>query len=119
MSTSSQQGGPRPSVVLHLPEEPLVERERWRQLVEDGADWGKVVDGEGGPAAWLWDRWRALGAAGMDGDRFSAVVAGYRRELWYWLLGERQWVQVCSGLIGRVGRRLPAVPAVAGSGPVP
>lgn len=99
---------PTPAPVLHLPEEPVAHRERWRRLVDDGADWGKVLDADGGPAAWLWERWQALGRAGMDGDQFSAAVVGYRRELWYWLLGERPWVQVCSGLIGRLGRRLPS-----------
>jgi len=91
---------------LHLPDEPVGHRAHWRRLVDDGADWGKVVDGEDGPAAWLWARWQVLGRTGMDHDLFSAAVVEYRRELWYWLLGERTWAQACSGLIGRLERRL-------------
>lgn len=108
-----------PTVVLHVPEEPVLHRERWRRQVEDGADWATVVDRAGGLTAWLWERWQALGAAGMDGARFAATVAGYQKELWYWVLGERQWAQVCSGLIGRVERRLPArrLPPPGAAGP--
>ena len=37
---------------------------------------------------------------------FGAIVADYRREIWLWLAGERTWAQCCSGLIGRITRRL-------------
>jgi hypothetical protein len=33
-------------------------------------------------------------------------VLGYQREIWLWLAGERTWAQCCSGLIGRINRRL-------------
>jgi len=56
--------------------------------------------------AWLWARWSALGTAGIDRARFTSLVIGYRRELWEWLSGERTWAQCCSGLIGRIRRRL-------------
>jgi hypothetical protein len=42
----------------------------------------------------------------MDQTQFLSVVRAYRREVWLWLIGERSWGQCCSGLIGRVGRRL-------------
>jgi hypothetical protein len=44
----------------------------------------------------------------MDRDRFGEIVAGYRRELWLWVMGERTWAQAAGGLLGRVQRRLPA-----------
>lgn len=59
-------------------------------------------------AAWSWERWRsALEPAGMSREAFMDVVAGYRREVWLWLLGDRGWGQLLSGLAGRVSRRLP------------
>jgi hypothetical protein len=36
------------------------------------------------------------------------VVIANKRELWLWLMGERQWIQYLGGLAGRVTRRLPA-----------
>ena len=56
---------------------------------------------------WLWARWRIVERAGIDRPAFGAMVAGYRRELWLWLAGERTWEQCCSGLVGRIGRRYP------------
>lgn len=63
-----------------------------------------------GPAisSWLWDQWcRALEPAGLSRERFDAVCAGYRRELWLWLAGDRPWEQAARGLAGRLARRLP------------
>jgi hypothetical protein len=40
-------------------------------------------------------------------DFFDHVIA-FRRELWLWLIGDRQWLQYVTGLAGRVVRRLPA-----------
>jgi hypothetical protein len=66
----------------------------------------EVVEKEDGIADWLWERWRILETAGMDRSRFLGVVTNYRRELWLWLMGERTWEQCCSGLIGRIERRI-------------
>jgi hypothetical protein len=49
-----------------------------------------------------------LESAGLDRARFVAIVVGYKREIWLWLMGERTWAQCCSGLIGRIDRRLAA-----------
>ncbi|MGH9086858.1 MAG: hypothetical protein ACRDYZ_01915 [Acidimicrobiales bacterium] len=92
---------------LHLPDEPTALGERWRAAVLDGVPLPEVVGGSGGVAPWLWSRWSVLAARGMDEARFTEVVAGYRREVWLWLVGDRTWEQCCAGLIGRVGRRLP------------
>ena len=68
-----------------------------------------MVDAGGWIADPLWDQWGGeLDRAGMDRDRFGEVVAGYRRELWLWVMGERTWAQAGGGLLGRVQRRLPA-----------
>ena len=57
--------------------------------------------------AWLWS---ALGAswprAGVGEDDLGQIVLDYRREIWLWLAGERTWSQCCSGLIGRITRRI-------------
>ncbi len=42
----------------------------------------------------------------MSEDELRRIVVGYRREIWLWLAGERTWAQCCSGLIGRISRRL-------------
>lgn len=58
-------------------------------------------------AAWTWERWRsALEPAGFSREAFLDVVGGYRREVWFWLLGDRGWAQLVSGLAGRVSRRV-------------
>ncbi len=92
---------------LHVPEPPA-QRQAWRDAVLDGAALEQVVAGDDGVASWLWRRWSALAGAGIDRDAFVALVLAYRRELWLWMVGDRTWEQCCSGLIGRIGRRLPA-----------
>jgi hypothetical protein len=42
----------------------------------------------------------------MSEEGLERVVLDYRREIWLWLAGERTWAQCCSGLIGRINRRL-------------
>jgi hypothetical protein len=95
---------------LSVPEEPVELRARTRALVEaDPARGAAVVDAGAFVADPLWERWGpALESAGMDRDRFGAIVTGYRRELWLWVMGERTWAQSAGGLLGRVRRRLPA-----------
>lgn len=93
-----------------LPEEPVELRRRTRALIEQDPERGAAVAEAG---AWLadplWIVWGpALRSAGLDRDRFGEVVAGYRRELWLWVMGERTWAQAGGGLLGRVQRRLPA-----------
>ena len=102
---------------LALPEEPVELRRRTRALIEqDPARGAAVVDAGAWIADPLWGVWGpALERAGMDRDRFGEVVAGYRRELWLWVMGERTWAQAGGGLLGRVQRRLPAPGAGAGA----
>ena len=96
---------------LHVPDEPVVLAETWLDRVLDGADLAEVLRADDGLAAWLWQRWRVLAGAGVSEEAFVAVVLEYRRELWLWLTGERTWIQACSGLVGRVSRRLAQVAA--------
>jgi succinate dehydrogenase flavin-adding protein (antitoxin of CptAB toxin-antitoxin module) len=44
----------------------------------------------------------------MSRERFVEVVTANDRELWLWLMGERQWTQFLTALAGRVVRRLPS-----------
>jgi hypothetical protein len=94
---------------LRLPEEPVELRARTRTLVEQAPERGAaLVDAATFLADPLWEHWgAALEPAGMDRDRFGGIVAGYRRELWLWVMGERTWTQTADGLLGRVRRRLP------------
>lgn len=92
---------------LHLPDEPVARADDWRNaVIGQGRDLEDVLTGGDGVAPWLWSRWRSLATAGMSEDELARVVLDYRREIWLWLAGERTWAQCCSGLIGRIGRRL-------------
>ena len=94
------------AVRLHVPSEP--DRLVWWSRVMENATLDEVIEKEDGVAPWLWERWRVLESAGLDRARFVAIVVGYKREIWLWLMGERTWAQCCSGLIGRIDRRLAA-----------
>jgi hypothetical protein len=91
---------------LHVPDEPIVRAEGWRRAVNEGVDLELVLNGDDGVTAWLWTRWRSLSASGLDERALGGIVLDYRRELWLWLAGERTWSQCCSGLIGRITRRI-------------
>ena len=65
-----------------------------------------LADEKDGVTAWFWSRWRSLASSGLNEEGLGLIVLGYRRELWLWLAGERTWAQCCSGLIGRINRRL-------------
>jgi hypothetical protein len=95
---------------LPLPEEPAALRDRVRALVEQEPERGAaLIEGAAWIADPLWERWGPLlEPAGMSRARFLRVVAGYRRELWLWVMGERTWAHSAGGLLGRVRRRLPA-----------
>lgn len=97
--------GAVPAPSLHFPDEPIERRMVWRGAVLDGTPLPTVVAGPASIAEWLFSRWQALGAAGVDEDALASIALGYRRELWLWLAGERTWRQCCSGLIGRISRR--------------
>jgi hypothetical protein len=93
--------------VLHVPDEPTSRAEEWLAAVQDGRDLDAVLNEDGDSVtAWLWSRWRALAATGLNEEDLGMIVLGYRREIWLWLAGERTWAQCCSGLIGRINRRL-------------
>jgi len=100
---------------LPLPEEPAELRASTRALVEqDPAKGSALLDAGWWIAGPLWEQWGpALERAGLDRERFLGIVAGHRRELWLWVMGERTWAQTAVPLAGRVRRRL------AGPGPVP
>ena len=72
-----------------------------------GATSSDVLTDDDGVVAWLWSRWRFL-AVGRARARTTSGRSslGYRREIWLWLAGERTWAQCCSGLIGRITRRI-------------
>jgi hypothetical protein len=92
----------------HQPE-PVEMGRGLRQALLEGADWREGFSHDICVGVWLWERWRpALEPVGMDREAFIDVVVGYGRELWLWVMGERQWDEFLSGLAGRVLRRLPA-----------
>ena len=93
---------------LEHPDEPVEMRVALRDAILNGSDWREGFADDICVGVWLWDRWRpALEPAGMDRERFVDVIVEYRREVWLWLVGERLWEQMITGLAGRVARRLP------------
>ena len=95
------------SLDLHVPDEPVARAEKWRAALRADRDVDDVLSGADGVTAWLWARWRApLAAAALDEDALGRIVTDYRRELRLWLEGDRTWAQCCSGLIGRITRRI-------------
>ncbi len=97
-------GGPR----LELPEEPLELRAGLREALLEGRKWQDGFSDDICIGLWLWGRWQpALEPCGFSREDFVDAVIGYRRELWLWLSGDRQWSQFVTGLAGRVARRLP------------
>jgi hypothetical protein len=94
-----------------MPDEPTVRADAWLTAVLDGNDLASVLGAEDGLIPWLWSRWSSLSKVGMSYDEFAQIVMAYRREVWLWLAGERIWNQCCSGLLGRVSRRIVQVDA--------
>ena len=93
--------------VLHVPDEPTVRAEGWLAAVLDGVELDRVLaDENDGVTAWFWNRWRSLASSGLNEEGLRTDRAGLPAELWLWLAGERTWAQCCSGLIGRINRRL-------------
>jgi hypothetical protein len=96
---------------LHLPDEPTVRAQAWLAAVLDGGDLSATLRADDGLINWLWSRWSTLATFGLTQEAFALIALEYRRELWLWLAGERTWAQSCSGLMGRVTRRLAQVAA--------
>ena len=104
---SGSAGAQAPEVELALPPEPRALRVEMRGALLGGADWEERYGPGLGVGGALWEAWGTeLERHGMDREAFCAVVSGYRRELWFWLLGDRKWEQAAGGLAGRVVRRL-------------
>jgi hypothetical protein len=98
---------PVAGIRLERPEEPAHLRAALREAVLSGVDWRGGLSDDVCIALSLWERWRlSLEPAGMDRETFLEVAVGYGREIWLWVMGERRWDELLTGLAGRVGRRL-------------
>jgi hypothetical protein len=105
MTVFEVDGGPR----LDLPDEPLDLKDGLREALLAGRDWRDGFSDEICIGLWLWRCWQpALEPEGLSREDFVDVVIANKRELWLWLMGERQWSHYLTGLAGRVVRRLPA-----------
>jgi hypothetical protein len=108
VSTSSVFDDDWDGITLELPEEPVELRSALRDALLDGRQWRDGLDDDLCIGRWLWERWgQSLGHQGLDRDGFFDALVANRRELWLWLVGERQWVQFLEGQAGRIIRRLP------------
>ena len=107
MTVFEEETGP----LLELPAEPTELRAAVRDALLDGRNWRDGLADELCIGIWLWDRWRpALEPVGVGQEQFFDALVANRRELWLWLMGERQWSQFIDGQAGRILRRLPTVP---------
>ena len=98
-----------PEIILPVPAEPTELREAICGAVLGGSSWRGAFGDSLGVGDVLWEQWESvLEAGGLGRPDFDIVVRGYRRELWFWLLGDRSWRQVVEGLSGRMLRRLPS-----------
>jgi hypothetical protein len=105
MTVFEVEGGPR----LELPDEPLDLKVGLRDALLEGTSWRDGFSDDICIGLWLWGQWQpALEPCGLSREDFVDLVMDNKRELWLWLVGERQWVQFLSGMAGRVIRRLPA-----------
>ena len=97
-----------PALVLHVPDEPTARAEDWLAAVLDGREFERRSDRRPRRCDRMALEPLALARRSRVWARtsFGQIVLGYRREIWLWLAGERTWAQCCSGLIGRVNRRL-------------
>jgi hypothetical protein len=108
MTVFEVEGGPR----LELPDEPQDLKAGLRDALLAGQDWRAGFSDDICIGLWLWGCWQpALEPNGLSREEFVDLVIANKRELWLWLMGERQWIQFLSGLAGRVIRRLPATTA--------
>lgn len=99
---------PEAVLALPVPAEPGELRQQLRVALLDGASWQERFGAELGVGEVLWSAWgEALSGGGMTRERFAEVVRDYRRELWFWVLGDRTWAQAAAGLAGRLVRRTP------------
>jgi hypothetical protein len=104
--SSAAGDAPAPGGALEVPPEPVELRDSIRRAVLDGADWQERFGAGLGVGELLWERWGpVLARAGTERGAFEAAVRAYRRELWFWVLGERRWEQAVEGLAGRLLRR--------------
>ena len=98
------------------PPEPVELRERTRAAAESDPAGARNARADG---RWLadavWDSWRPeLEALGADRAAVATAAAALERELWLWVMGERQWAEMAALLYGRVARHLPGATSTNG-----
>ncbi len=95
------------AAALGIPDEPSDLKAALRHALLDGRPPGELP-ADLDIAAWLWGAWGpVLDPRGFGRDQFTDALGANQRELWLWLMGDRQWGQFASGLVGRISRRLP------------
>jgi hypothetical protein len=93
---------------LPLPEEPVTLRNRMRDLAQNApAEAVSLIAAGEAIADPLWEVWApCLLSKNADRATLIRILAGYQRELWLWVAGERTWQQCADGIAGRIKRRL-------------
>lgn len=99
-----------PPPLLAPAPEPVALRQRMRSRAEDAPAEARSEMSEGRwLAPWLWAEWGPdLEAAGLGQDDLAREAGRWARELWLWVMGERQWPEVANLLYGGTLRRAAA-----------
>lgn len=99
---------PAAGSVLPSPPEPTELRHRTRsEAGEDPARTrARLAEGEW-ITEWLWSAWAAeLEPSGVSRDQLRQEAGRWSRELWLWVMGERQWAEVGALIYGGLLRRV-------------
>jgi hypothetical protein len=95
------------TLLLGTLDEPLALRADLLQLVHEHPDHGHLPIVRALSTS-LWRSWRALLAPlGMRISDLRIIMASYDREILLWVVGDRPWAHMITGLVGRIERRLP------------
>jgi len=92
------------------PPEPTELRHRTRSEAREDPARTRVRLAEGEwITEWLWSAWAAeLEPSGVRRDQLRQEAGRWARELWLWVMGERQWAEVSALIYGGLLRRVAA-----------
>jgi hypothetical protein len=109
-----------PPPLLAPAPEPTALRQRMRARAEDAPAQARQELAEGSwIAPWLWAEWGPdLEPSGLSESDLAGEAGRWAKELWLWVMGERQWPEVAALLYGGTLRRA-ARTGVSPSRPAP
>ncbi|HEV2368454.1 MAG TPA: hypothetical protein VGR90_01185 [Acidimicrobiales bacterium] len=85
------------------PAEPVDLKAHWRATAEaDPAGMRAALADPAPLVEWMWARWGPeLETDGADEGSLARAATALDREVWLWVMGERQWAELAALLYGR------------------